>query len=336
MKIKQLLILLGILVVLVVIVGLVENPFAKSEYAKKMEAATPLFPNFNKESVVKIEITASEETTTLAKENNQWMVASMENYPADADGVDDVLDKVTELKTTGLVSSNPEKQAQFEVDSSGAEAKLLDANGNIRAHLFLGKTTPGYLSSYIRAADSNNVYVGKGNLKATFDKGTRTWKDRTIFSFNKGDVTHLTIKSETEEIELGVDADSKWQMTKPEAFAAQQTELDSLLDSLSALDADDFAEAKDLSEYELDAPSSAVSARLNDGSTRLLLIGKEESGKHYVKREDKEPVFMLYTYKINQLLKKSEDLKDDTPVTENETAESEESESGEGEAGEGE
>ena len=332
MKTKQLLILLGILVVLVVIVGLVENPFAKSEYAKKVEAATPLFPNFNKGSVTKIEITASAETTTLAKENNQWLVASMENYPADAEGVEDVLDKVTELKTTGLVSSNPEKQAQFEVDSSGAEAKLLDASGNVRAHLFLGKNTPGYLSSYVRAADSNNVYVGKGNLKATFDKGTRTWKDRTIFSFNKGDVTHLTIKSEGEEIELEMGADSKWQMTQPEAFAAKQTELDSLLDSLSALDTDDFAaEAENLSEYELDAPKSSVMAKLNDGTRRLLLIGKEESGEYFVKREDKEPVFMLYTYKINQLLKKSEDLKDDTPVAEDETAASEQSESSEGE-----
>lgn len=332
MKTKQLLILLGILVVLVVIVGLVENPFAKSEYAKKVEAATPLFPNFNKESVTKIEITASGETTTLVKENNQWLVASMENYPADAEGVEDVLDKVTELKTTGLVSSNPEKQAQFEVDSSGARAKLLDASGNVRAHLFLGKNTPGYLSSYVRAADSNNVYVGKGNLKATFDKGTRTWKDRTIFSFNKGDVTHLTIKSEGEEIELEMGADSEWQMTKPEAFAAKQTELDSLLDSLSALDTDDFAaEAGNLSEYELDAPKSSVMAKLNDGTRRLLLIGKEESGEYFVKREDKEPVFMLYTYKINQLLKKSEDLKDDTPVAEDETDASEQSESSEGE-----
>jgi hypothetical protein len=331
MKTKQLLILLGILVVLVVIVGLVENPFAKSEYAKKLEAASLLFPDFNRENVTKIEITASGETTTLAKENNQWLVASMENYPADAKGVEDVLDNVTELKTTGLVSSNPEKQGQFEVDSSGAETKLFDAGGNVLAHLFLGKTTPGYLSSYVRAADSNNVYVGKGNLKATFDKGTRTWKDRTIFSFNKGDVTHLSIKSEEEEIELEMGAEGKWQMTKPEAIAAVEPELDALLDSLSDLDTDDFAAANDLSEYGLDPPKSSVLAKLNDGSTRLLHIGNEESGKHYVKREDKEPVFMLFQYKINQLLKKSEDLKDDTPVAENETVESEESESGEGE-----
>jgi len=202
MKTKQLLILVGILVVLVVVVGLVENPFAKSEYTKKIEATASLFPGFKKESVAKIEITASGDTTTLAKENDQWLVASMDNYPADAEGVDDLLDKVAEFKTTELVSNNPEKQVEFEVDSSGAEAKLLDASGNVLAHLFLGKTTPGFLSSYVRAADSNDVYVGKGNLKSTFDKGTHTWKDRTIFSFNKGDVTHFAIKSEEEEIEL--------------------------------------------------------------------------------------------------------------------------------------
>ncbi len=329
MKIKQLLILLGVLVVLVAIVGLVENPFSKSEYTKKMEAAAPMFPGYDKESVAKIEITASGETTTLVKENDAWLVASMENYPADTEGVADVLDKVAELKTTGLVSSNPEKQAQFEVDSSGAEAKLLDAGGDVLAHLFLGKTTPGYLSSYVRAAESNDVYVGKGNLKATFDKGTRTWKDRTIFSFNKGDVTHLSIKSEEEEIALEMDADGKWQMTAPETIAALQAELDALLDSLSDLDTDEFAEAKDLSEYELDDPKSSVLAKLNDGSTRRLLIGKEESGKRYAKREDKEPVFMLFTYKINELLKKSEDLKDDTPVTEETAEEMEESDSAE-------
>ena len=329
MKIKQLLILLGVLVVLVAIVGLVENPFSKSEYTKKMEAAAPLFPGYDKESVAKIEITASGETTTLVKENDAWLVASMENYPADAEGVADVLDKVAELKTTGLVSSNPEKQAQFEVDSSGAEAKLLDTGGTVLAHLFLGKTTPGYLSSYVRAAESNDVYVGKGNLKATFDKGTRTWKDRTIFSFNKGDVTHLSIKSEEEEIALEMDADGKWQMTAPETIAALEAELDALLDSFSDLDTDEFAETKDLSEYELDDPKSSVLAKLNDGSTRRLLIGKEESGKRYAKREDKEPVFMLFTYKINELLKKSEDLKDDTPVTEETAEEMEESDSAE-------
>ena len=326
MKTKKLLILVAILIGLVVIVALVEKPFAKSEYTRKLAEAKPLFANFTKESAAKIEITASGQTTTLGKENGHWYVVSMDNYPADAEGVQGLLEKVAMFKTSELVSNNPEKQAEFEVDSSGVEAELLDAGGNTLAHLFLGKTTPGYLSSYLRAANSNNVYVGKGNLKSTFDKGSRSWKDRTIFSFNKGDVTPLSISSE-EEIELKIDAEGKWEMLAPFTSPVKQTELDTLLQNYSALDADEFAGEEDLSKYGFDPHRASVSATLNDGSTRILLVGKEEDGKHYAKRKDNDSIFMLYAFKVDQLLKSAEDLKDDAPVTESNQIDDESDES---------
>lgn len=322
MKTKPLLILVGILVILGLLVLLLENPFGKGEYEKKVEAAGPLFSNFRKENVTKIELTASGTTTTLTKEGDRWLVASMNNFPTDGKAVEELLDKVAGFKTTQLVSNNPDKQATLQVedsrngvDSSGVEAKLLGTNDSVLAHLFVGKTTPDFFSSYIRAADSNNVYVAEGYLKSIFDKGSRTWKDRTIFAFNKGDVTHLTIKSEAEVIELQLDAEGNWQMLKPVVSAAKKTDVESLLETLSTLKADDFAEGSDLAAYGLDAPKSSISAALNDGSTKALLIGKEEEGKHYVKNKDKDIIFTLYKSRINQLIKKSDDLKDNAPVT---------------------
>ena len=318
MKTKQLLVLIGVLVVLGLLVLMLENPFGKSEREKKVEAALPLVPDFKRENVTRIEITALGETTTLVKEGNQWLVASMDNYPADQEAVDEMFDKVAGFKAVDLVSANPEKQSVFQVDSSGAEAKFSDANDNILAHLFVGKTTPGVFSSYIRAADSNNVYTDEGYLKATFDRGYRTWKDRKIFNFNKGDVTHLTIKSEEEDIELQLDAEGKWQMLEPVASAVNQTEVDNLLDKFSTLETDDFEEEDDPAEYELDDPRATVAAKLNDASTRSLLIGKQEEGndRNPVKREDKEQIFMLYNSNLNSLLKKSAALKEEAPVAE--------------------
>ena len=172
MKTKQLLILGAIFVVLAIVVLLFENPFGQSEYEKKVETAMPLFPNFDEEQVVKIEIIADGATTTLSKQDDNWVVASMYNYPADGEGVVELLSKVTEFKNTQRVSNNPEKQSEFEVDSTGVEAKLMDANDSVLAHLFVGKTTPGFLSSYVRPADSNEVYVAQGYLQSVFDKGT--------------------------------------------------------------------------------------------------------------------------------------------------------------------
>lgn len=320
MKTKQLLILGAIFVVLVVVVLLFENPFGQSEYEKKVETATPLFPNFDKEQVAKIEIVATSEITTLSKQDSNWIVASMNNYPADSEGITELLSKVAEFKNTQRVSNNPEKQAEFEVDSTGVEAKLMDTNDKLLAHLFVGKTTPGFLSSYVRAADSNDVYVAQGYLQSVFDKGERTWKDRTIFDFNKGIVTQLNISSSEETVELRLDAEGAWQMLKPIASAVKQTEVDSLLTTLSGLDTDDFAEIPDdLGEYGLDMPESTISAVRNDGITATLHIGNEEDGKLYVKRDDADTVFRLFTSNVDRLIKKSDTLKAEEPPAEVET-----------------
>ena len=320
MKTKQLLILGAIFVVLGIVILLFENPFGQSEYEKKVETAMPLFPDFNGEQIVKIEITATGETTTLSKQNGSWVVASMDKYPADSEGVAELLSKVAEFKNTQRVSNNPEKQAEFEVDSTGVEAKLMDVNDKVLVHLFVGKTTPGFLSSYVRPANSNDVYVAQGYLQSVFNKGTRTWKDRTIFSFNKGIVTQLNIISSEETVELRLDAEGTWQMLKPVVAVAKTTEVDTLLTTFSGLDTDDFAEATDeLAEYGLDTPQSTISALLNDGTTATLHVGKEEEGKLYVKRDDKDTVFRLFKSNVDNLIKKSDALKAGEPPAEIET-----------------
>ena len=318
MKIKQLLVLVGVLVVLGLLVFILENPFGKSEEQKKIDEAGLLFPFFNKTNVTKIEIIAAfgTTTTTLVKQNDRWLVESMDNYPADQTAVEELLDTVAEMKMIQRASSNPEKQAVFQVDSSGVEAKLTDASGSLLAHLFAGKTTPDIFNSYVRAADSDDVYIVQGYLKATFDKGYRSWRDRTIFAFLKEDLTHLMIQSEEEEVELQIDAVGEWQMLKPLVSAVEKAVVEEITDLMSSLETDGFGESEDLSEYGLDAPKASITATLKDGSARKLLIGAEESGSHYVKREDKAQIFELNQTRVDQLIKKSADLKAETSVPE--------------------
>ena len=196
----------------------------------------------------------------------------------------------------------------------------MDANDKLLAHLFVGKITPGFLSSYVRVADSNDVYVAQGSLQSVFNKGTRTWKDRTIFDFNKGTATELNISSPDETVELRLDENGAWQMLKPIAATANITEVDNLLTTLSGLNTDDFATANDdLAVYGLDVPQSTISAVLNDGTTATLHIGKEEEGKLYVKRDDTETVFRLFKSNVDRLLKKSDTLKAEEALPEVET-----------------
>ncbi|MYA99032.1 DUF4340 domain-containing protein, partial [Candidatus Poribacteria bacterium] len=167
----------------------------------------------------------------------------------------------------------------------------------------------------VRPADANDVYVAQGYLQSVFNKSTRTWKDRTIFDFNKENVTELNISSPEETVELRLDTNRIWQMLKPEASTVKTTEVDTLLTTFSGLNTDDFAEATDaLSDYGLDTPQSVISAVLNDGTTATLYIGKEEEGKLYVKRDDKETIFRLFKSNVDRLIKKSDTLKAEGPA----------------------
>ncbi len=308
MKIKQILILLGVVVVLLIVVLVLTR-----EPKKTVEE---LLPGFQSDKVAKIEIATEDKNTVLRKPNGDWLVETEDNYRADQEAVEEMLSKVKEFKTTTLASKNPEKQSKYQVDEkSGIGVKLSDSSDNLLVHFFVGRSKADFLGAHVRKADANEVYKMGENLTYVFDKHNG-WRDKTIFKFNSGDVTKLTIESDDQKIVLQADAESKWELIEPEKAKAKKDAVDGILNALSSLNTDDFAEKKELKEYGLDEPASSVSAELNDGSSRKLLIGKEESGKHYVKREDKETLFLLYKSQVNQLLKKVEDLKEEEKAEE--------------------
>ena len=324
MKIKQILNSLGVVVVLLIIVLVITREPKKT--------TEELFPGFNSDKIAKIEIKTEDKTTVLKKNRSEggeagqalspastsgdWLVETEDNYRADQEAINEIFDKVKEFKTTNLASKNPEKQSKYQVDEkSGIEIKFSDASEDLLAHFFVGRSKADFLGSYVRKADANEVYKIDETLTYVFDRH-RGWRDRTIFAFNSGDTTKLTTESEGEKLVLQTGTEGKWELIEPEKANAKKDAVDGILNKLSSLDADDFAEKKDLEEYGLDAPASSVSAELNDGSSRILLIGKEEGGKHYVKRADKETVFQIYASSVNQLLKKVEDLKEEEKAEE--------------------
>ena len=327
MKKKSIVILLAIFIVLVLAVIVIEGPLSKRGKKKAAEESI-LFPGFAADQVSSVEIRTKDREIKLNKEGESWLVATSDNYPADTEAVRAVLDNVKELKLTLIASKAAEKHSQFEVDESGVEVKMLGAEEDVLAHFFVGKTGPGYMSTYVRKADQDMVLLIDEPLKYTFDKGERGWRDRTVFDFDASQVQRLTLVSEEKgEIAIVAQEDGGWQIIKPEVASAEKEAVDDIVRDISKLSADDFAEkrkepeeeeagetaeaevASPLKEYKLDEPQSKVMVDLKDGTARVLLIGDKSGYQHYVKREGKDTIFMLSKSKIDRLFKDLEDLK---------------------------
>jgi hypothetical protein len=314
MKKKSIFILLAILVVLVAAVIIIEGPLSKRG---KKEAAKEsiLFPGFETDQVSSVDIKTKDKEVKLKKEDNVWVVATAGNYPADPKSIEDMLGKVRDLKSTLTASKSADKHSQFEVDESGVEVTMLGTGGKALAHLFVGKMGPDYISTYVRKADQDEVLLVGEYLRGVFDKGARGWRDRTIFDFDTSQVQTLTLISEEKgEIAIAAQEGGGWQIMKPEVAPAEKEAVDDIIREISKLEADDFAEQKEeatdpLKEYKLDKPQSKIMADLNDGTARVLLIGDESGYRRYVKREDKDTIFLVSKSKIDRIFKGLEELK---------------------------
>ena len=309
MKKKNIFILLAVFAVIVLIAVIIEVPLSKRGQKKAAKELT-LFSGFDAEQATSIEIITSDRQVKLNRDSGAWLVATSENYPADPKAIETALAKVVALRASHIASKSAEKHPQFEVDKSGIEVKVLGAEDNLLAHFFVGKMGPDYMSSYVRKADQDTVFLVGEYLRSIFDKGARGWRDRTIFSFDVPQVKKLTlISKEKGEIVIEARDDGGWQIIKPEVAPANKEMINQVLSDVSKLSADDFAEKKDLKEYKLDDPQAKIIADMKDGSTNVLLVGDKSDYRQYVKRADKDTVFMLSKSRIDGIFKGLEELK---------------------------
>lgn len=329
MKKKSIFILLGILVALVLITVIMENTGKRD--AKKADEESILFPGFAADQVSSIEIKVKDKEVRLNKEGDSWLVATADNYPADQESVEKILDKFAELKSKLTVSKSAAKHFQFEVDAvSGISVVMMGkSDEDVLAHLFVGKIGSDFTSTYIRKAEQDAVFLADGYLKSLFDKGARGWRDRKIFDFDTNQVQRLTLASQDKEtIAIESQGDGNWQIIEPEVSPGKKDAVDKIISDISKLSADNFAEKKEpteegadpLKEYKLDEPLSTFTVDLKDGSVRILHVGDQSNQSFYVKKEGQDTVFMLYKSKIDRIFKDIEDLKAE-PTEQQETDE---------------
>ncbi len=313
MKAKTTVILFGIFIILLLFVYLFEGPLSERAQ-KKGKGVITLFSGFDAAKATKIEVKSPAKELSLERKEEVWLISDTDGFTADSNLVDNALTTVKNFTRENIASNNPKKHEPFQVNQGkGVEVKISDADQQMLAHFYIGKTGPSIFSTYLRKEGSNEVILAQGSLKPTFDKTIKNWRDKTILNFLPGTITHLTLKTLTEEIELQKDVEGKWQITKPEKANAKEEEVDAIEITLASLKAVDFAEDYDLKKYQLDKPQISITAILEDKEEKRILIGKkdEEKSQYYVKNQAKKTIFLVGKYQIDKMNKTLQDLKEE-------------------------
>lgn len=312
---KKTLIALGAFVVLGLIAIVALRQPEKGERAS--DHPRPL-PVINPVEVTTLEVTKGGATTTIKNEGGIYKVTAPVNYPADASTSKTAFEALGRMDITDLVTSQPDKQAEFEVDDKSGVHVVAKHDGKVLADFIIGKAMGA--GTMIRLAGSNDVWRASGITKFAFDKGTTDWRDKGIVTFTAADAEKLDVtdkdgaKISLKKAGTKVGNDDKWDVV---SSTVKIDKLDyavpnGIVSALASWKANDFADGATPAQAGLDAPRLKVTVGLKGGQSVTALIGGKKGDDTYVKKADAPQTFLVKQFNLNRVDKRPVEFRDKT------------------------
>ena len=183
--------LLALAVAAVIAVGGAVAVSLRSAPDSETPKTEKLFPSLASQinDVSGVVVARKDETVTLTKKDDVWVVAEKYNYPAAFEKIRKLLVDLSELqpleKKTSTASLYPELQLEdlTQPDAKSGLLTIKGANGQDLVATYVGKERlarggTGNDAVYIRKAGDSQTWLAKGRLAP--DKGAISWLDRLL------------------------------------------------------------------------------------------------------------------------------------------------------------
>ena len=162
---------------------------------------------------------STDRTLELNKRDGIWGVAELHGFPVSADKIEAALKEFEGLSSSDFRSGNAVMHEDYEVDEkTGRHVEFLGEGGETLAHFVLGKRDfQGNMGTFVRQADSDDVYVKRGaGLSTVFSTEAKQWARPGVMDIEIGDQDRLTdLRSACYRIEIEGKAQKKDEEGRP-------------------------------------------------------------------------------------------------------------------------
>jgi len=177
----------------------------------KSESSKPtyLIQGLDPAEIGSIVIGADKDTVTLKRQDNHFVVADKDNYPADTSKVNELITKCLDIRTTELYTDNKTNHKDLGVTEKEAEriVKFFKADSSLLTGVVVGKTKEQGRGSFVRLASNDKVYVA--TKRPWFNDRAMDYIDQKLISMNRSDIESVTISGPNEVYTLKAGQDSK-------------------------------------------------------------------------------------------------------------------------------
>jgi hypothetical protein len=282
-------ILIGVLVVQVVLSLVVFWP--KSSAAIE---SGPLFPDLESDDIAALTVTDTDgNSVTLRQVTGNWVLPDADDYPAQADIITPVLEKIAGLTTGRLVTRTDSSHKRLQVAANDFVRRIEFETSDGEQHtLYLG-SSPSYGATHFRVDRQGETYL-TGDLTAwDVNAAFGSWIDTTYLSIPQDDVIKMTLENANGVFVFTRDEENNWTMdglAEDESLA--QTEVTSAVRQASTLNMTSPLGKQTQADYGMDEPSAVATIETADKTITVWVGAQDPDDNSYVVHSSESPYYV--------------------------------------------
>ena len=305
---RPLYLLLGLLAIFVIVYFLLIQKEKKTFRQERVEN----FLQLDSAAVNRFEFNLFDTKLAFVRADQQWYMTRPDSCRADNRAIEQMLSMATHLEVGEIISSNPEKQFVFQVDTlMGNRLDFLDGE-NLLASMVIGKMQEDRLHAYLRKTDSDDVDLARGLFSRIANRRLDLWKDRSLFVLDPKQASQIELSQDQKKFRLTRE-DTLWLVSAHpyrESSPADGGAVEEYLGTMADMKTDEFVKGSRSGGISFARPQLELKLIFPDGEQeRVIAVAQGgEDSRYLVKTDRDKNVFILYEFNFKRIAKTFQDF----------------------------
>jgi hypothetical protein len=273
-------------------------------------ASEPLFPDLQAGDILALTIAdADGNSIVLRQVTGSWILPGADDYPAQADKITPLLDKIVGLTTGRLVTRTDASHKRLQVAPDDFVRRIdFETAGGTKHTLYLG-SSPRYGATHFRVEGQSETYLTDDIPTWDTNATAASWVATAYLSVPQDDITKMTLENTNGTFTFAKDDEGNWTM---DGLAADETldetkVTDSIRRAASVNMTSPLGKEK-LAAYGMDEPNAVVTLETADKTITLRVGAQNPADNSYVVISSESPYHVRVSeFSVKDLVEKTRD-----------------------------
>jgi hypothetical protein len=273
-------------------------------------ASEPLFPDLEAGDIIALAMAdADDNSIQLKKVGGDWVLPEADDYPAQADKITPLLDKILGLTTGRLVTRTDASHKRLQVSPDDFLRRIdFETAGGTKRTLYLG-SSPQYGATHFRVEGQSETYLTSELSVWEAEAEAASWVDTAYLSVPEDDIIKMTLENANGTFIFTKDDVGTWTMS---GLAADETldeaKVTSLIQRAATVNMIQPLGKEEQAAYGMDGPNAVVTLETGDKTSTLRVGAKEPDANRYTVISSESPYYVqVYEYSVTDFVEKTRD-----------------------------